>query len=225
MKKQLLHLLFLTIVCGELATTFQSFSHLEYVFKPMIMLWIAAYFFWQSRKMDKIVCQLAMPAFLFSWGGDIFMLHAHKQSFFLLGLGMFLIAHLFYAFLFLRTIDLSGKKPFLKKQPVWLTPFIIFGLIMIIVLFNQLDPILKLSVFLYLVVILAMAAMALNRYGNGHPISFSMVFSGALLFVFSDALIAINSFLIKIPMSHLWIMASYILAQYLIMSGLLKQYE
>ena len=67
--------------------------------------------------------------------------------------------------------------------------------------------------------------MALNRFGNGHPISFSLVFTGSLLFVFSDTMIAVNRFLTPIPYEGILIMTTYISAQYLIMRGLLKQYE
>lgn len=70
-----------------------------------------------------------------------------------------------------------------------------------------------------------MSSMALNRYGNGHPISFSLVFSGSLFFVVSDTLIAVNRFLVTTPYAGLFVMATYIAAQFLIMKGILKQYE
>ena len=73
--------------------------------------------------------------------------------------------------------------------------------------------------------LLGMSSMALNRYGNGHPISFSYVFVGSLLFVASDTMIALNKFMIAIPYEGIFIMLTYISAQYLIMKGLLKQYE
>jgi uncharacterized membrane protein YhhN len=67
--------------------------------------------------------------------------------------------------------------------------------------------------------------MALNRYGNGHPLSFSLVFTGSLLFVCSDTMIALNRFILPLPYEGLLVMSSYIAAQYLIMRGILKQYE
>jgi uncharacterized membrane protein YhhN len=48
---------------------------------------------------------------------------------------------------------------------------------------------------------------------------------GSLLFLASDSMIAINKFTTEIPMAGFWIMISYILAQYLIMRGLVLEKE
>ncbi|WP_363314059.1 lysoplasmalogenase [uncultured Draconibacterium sp.] len=182
-------------------------------------------FFLHAKNIDKKVVVLAGIAFLFSWIGDLFMMFAADFLYFVCGIASFLIAQVVYSFLFLRTIDLSGKKPFLKKKPMWLIPYIAFGLIVYIVLFPQLELALRIAIFVYVLAILAMSAMALNRFGNGHPISFSLVFAGSLFFVLSDSLIAVNRFLVSIPYEGLLVMVCYIAAQYLIMLGLLKQYE
>jgi uncharacterized membrane protein YhhN len=145
--------------------------------------------------------------------------------YFILGIAAFLVAQIFYAILFLRTINISGKKPFLKKKPVGLVPYIAFGLIIYTLLFTHLDEVLKVAVLVYILAILSMTIMALNRYGNGHPISFKRVFIGSLFFVASDTMIAINRFLVAIPYERLVIMGTYIAAQYLIMRGILIQYE
>ena len=67
--------------------------------------------------------------------------------------------------------------------------------------------------------------MALNRFGNGHPVSFTLVMLGTLLFVVSDTLIAYSKFVSPIFMEGIFVMGTYISAQYLIMRGILKQYE
>ena len=225
MKKILVHLLFIIIVAGDLLGEYLQNPQIDHIFKPFILIWIGGYFLLHSKHFDKKVVKLATYAFLFSWAGDLFMMFAVENLFFTLGLASFLVAQLWYAFLFLRTINISGKKPFLKKKPVWMIPFIAFGLIIYIVLFPHLDIVLRIAIFVYILAILTMAAMALNRYGNGHPISFSLVFTGALFFVLSDTLIAINRFLVEIPYEGLCVMSTYILAQFLIMKGILKQYE
>ena len=190
------------------------------------MIWIAGYFFLHAKGMDKTLVKLAGLAFLASWIGDVLLMFSAKsEMFFILGIAGFLAAQVFYAFLFLRTIEISGKKSFLKKKPVWMIPYIAFGLIVYIILFPELDPVLKVAVLFYLAAILIMASTALNRYGNGHPISFTLVFTGSLLFITSDTLIAVNRFLVEIPFDGLLVMSTYIAAQYLIMAGILKQYE
>lgn len=225
MKKIFLHLVFIFIVIGDLAGEYLNDPQFDHIFKPFILLWIWGYFLWFSRGIDKTVVKLASWAYFFSWAGDLFMMYSGDFLYFILGIFSFLVAQVVYIFLFLRTINLSGKKPFLKKKPMWFMPYMAFGLVVYIALFPQLDAALRIAILVYMVAILIMSAMALNRYGNGHPVSFSLVFTGSLLFVISDTLIAINRFLIAIPYEGLLIMTTYIAAQYLIMRGLLKQYE
>ncbi len=226
MKKYLFHLLFLIIVAGDLTGEFLQIKWIDYSFKPFILIWIGGYFLIHAKNIDKKVVQLALFAFVFSWFGDMLLMFGEIDFiYFMVGLVSFLIAQIFYIFLFLRTINISGKMPFLKKKPFWLIAYIAFGLIVYTILYNHLDAVLKIAVFVYMTALLSMSAMALNRFGNGHPISFSLVFIGSLLFVLSDTMIALNKFLAPIPYEGILIMTTYISAQYLIMRGLLKQYQ
>ena len=61
--------------------------------------------------------------------------------------------------------------------------------------------------------------MALNRKGAITEKSFNWVLWGAILFILSDSLIALNKFTVDIPLSKTWIMATYMGAQYLIVMG------
>lgn len=226
MKKFLIHFLFLIIFVGDIIGELFLIKWMDYTFKPLILIWIGLYFFSHSKNIDKLVVKLALFAFGFSWLGDVLLMFSERTfTFFILGLSVFLLAQIIYIFLFLRTINLSGKKPFLKKKPYFLMAYIAFGLIVYTLLFDHLDMVLRIAVFIYMIALLGMSSMALNRFGNGHPVSFSFVFIGSLLFVISDTLIAFNKFLIEIPYEGVLIMTTYICAQYLIMKGLLKQYE
>ena len=190
------------------------------------MLSIAGYFVLQARNIEKKIILLSVLAFTFSWVGDILLMFGDKGFiFFILGLVAFLGAQIAYIFLFLQTIKLSGKTSFLKKKPYWLLLYISYGLAIYTLLFNHLDATLQIAVFVYMITLLGMSSMALNRFGNGHPVSFSLVFAGSILFVLSDSMIAINKFLAPLPYEGILIMTTYIAAQYLIMSGILKQYE
>lgn len=226
MKKFVVHFLFLIILVGDLTGEFFQIKWMDYTFKPFILIWIGGYFLLNAKNIDKKVVQLAVFAFIFSWFGDLLLMFGEINFiYFILGLASFLGAQIVFVFLFLRTINLSGKKPFLKKKPYFLIAYIAYGLIVYTALYNQLDSVLRVAVFLYMVALLSMSSMALNRYGNGHPISFSYIFIGSLLFVLSDTMIAVNKFLVAIPYEGILIMTTYICAQYLIMRGLLKQYE
>lgn len=225
MKKILLHFLFVIIVVGDLIGEYLRLPAIDHIFKPLIMIWISSYFLLFSQGIDKGVIRLALIAFFASWVGDLFMMFSEEFLFFVLGIASFLAAQVVYVFLFLRTINLSGKKPFLRKKPVWVIMYIAYGIIIYTLLFPHLEGVLKLAVFIYILAIMSMSSMALNRFGNGHPVSFTLVFVGSLIFILSDSMIAINRFLVAIPYEGLLIMITYISAQYLIMRGLLKQYE
>ena len=226
MKKIIFHLLFLIISAGTILSNYSYNEWAMYIFKPLIMIWIGGYFLFHAKFIHKQIVKFALAAFLFSWLGDIFMMFTDKgEIFFASGVFSFLISQVFYIILFLKTITLSGKKPFLKKQPYWLIAYIAYGMLFAILLYGSLDAILRIAIFIYIAAILSMSAMALNRLGNGHPVSFTLVFIGSLLFIVSDSIIAIDRFLSSFEHARAIILFTYILAQFLIMKGILKQYE
>ncbi len=187
---------------------------------------MGSYFLNYVDKKDSKIVRLTLFAFAFSWLGDVLLMFGDKEfMFFLMGLVAFLIAQIFYISLFLRTINISGNSPFLKRKPFWILFYIVYGFIVYILLFNHLNEILRIAVFIYMTVLLGMSVMALNRFGIGYPNSFTLVFAGSLFFVFSDTMIAINKFLVPVPFEGIIVMSTYITAQYLIMRGILKQFE
>lgn len=226
MKKLFFHFLLVIIAAGTILSNYSYNDWTMYIFKPLVMICIAGYFLFHSKGIDKKIVRLTLSAFLFSWIGDIFMMFTdHGEVFFSTGVLAFLVAQVFYIILFLQSITLSGKKPFLKKQPYWLIAYIAYGLLFGILLYGALGTTLKIAIFIYIAAILSMSAMALNRLGNGHPASFALVFAGSLFFIVSDSLIAIDRFLYEFEHGRALILFTYILAQYLIMKGILKQYE
>jgi uncharacterized membrane protein YhhN len=68
-----------------------------------------------------------------------------------------------------------------------------------------------------------MLAAALNRYGKVNGLSYILVVIGAILFVASDSMIAINRFIEKFDFARVLTMACYITAQYLIVVGSIRQ--
>jgi uncharacterized membrane protein YhhN len=70
-----------------------------------------------------------------------------------------------------------------------------------------------------------MLIAAINRYGKVSRLSFILVLAGAVLFVISDSLIALNKFGFPFVFSGVAVMTTYIAAQYLIVTGVLKQSE
>lgn len=226
MKKNFFFILFFISVAGVFSGIFLHLKWLDYFFKPLIMISLSGHFLIHSKNIDKKLVKLALFAFLFSMMGDSFLMFTGKgMQFFILGLSSFLAAQVFYILLFRQTVRTSGGVSFLKNNLNYLAGYIVYGTIVYSLLFNQLDITLKISVFVYMMALMGMSVMALNRFNVVKSYSFWLVFIGSVLFVISDSLIAIDKFLTAIPNDRFWVMSTYIAAQYLIMKGILKQFE
>ncbi|EAY29607.1 lysoplasmalogenase [Microscilla marina] len=216
---------FLIIVGGDLTGRIIQSETLDYIFKPLLMIWLLGFYYQQlGGKLDTFA-KLIVGALVFSWGGDVSLMFV-KQSelFFMVGLANFLIAHVLYVVAYQKSVNMSGQKGFVSRNPLWALPFLLLGVGLYAYLFPHLKE-LAVPVLVYASTIVLMAVFALNRKGCTHPISFQWVFYGALLFVVSDAIIAINKFVVSIPQAGLVIMVTYIAAQYLIVKGCIAQVQ
>jgi uncharacterized membrane protein YhhN len=222
MKKILFTFLFILSVIGVFTGIVLHEKWLDYLCKPLIMISVGGYFLLNTKNIDKKVVRFSFFAFLFSLFGDSFLMF---PEFFIPGLASFFVAQIFYIFLFQRTIKISGGNSFLRQNYYWLFGYVIYGLSIYFLLFKNLDFVLKIAVFMYMLALLGMSAMALNRYKTVSSASFKMVFYGSVLFVVSDSLIALDKFFAPIPNDRIFVMSTYIAAQYLIMRGILKQFE
>jgi len=163
---------------------------------------------------------LLVIAILFCWAGDVLLMFTeNNELFFLLGLAAFLIGHIFYMLTFNKMADKNSiGKPL---QPLFYLLPLLFALSLLIVLFPNLGE-MKVPVIAYATVISLMCVAAMRRWQRTDTPSFITVLTGAVLFIFSDALIAINKFHTPFNSASLLIMITYIVAQYLIITGLLK---
>lgn len=226
MRKKSFLLLFAIAVTGVLVSIFLENKRLDYIFKPLIMISLGGHFVVNSSNSELKIRILAVVAILFSLFGDTFLMFSGiDPNFFILGLGSFLVAQVGYIFLFHRLNQTDGVKPYLAKKPIWLVVYISYGAVIYFFLYPNLDPVLKIAVFVYMTALLVMSAMAVNRNGVQPAISFILVFAGSILFVVSDTLIAIDKFLTPVAAGRFLVMSAYMAAQFLIVTGVLKQLE
>jgi uncharacterized membrane protein YhhN len=134
--------------------------------------------------------------------GDV-LLDLPYANVFIFGLVAFLVGHLFYAVLFFR----HAKNPegFGKATVVGL---IIFAGVMIWI-FRGITPALFGPVVLYIAVIITMSIGAFLV-----PAENRLLFIGALLFIASDVVLAVNKFLFIIPYGRLINISLYFIAQF-----------
>lgn len=75
----------------------------------------------------------------------------------------------------------------------------------------------------YIFVISIMAILAAYRYKRVNLYSFRLIYWGALFFVISDSALAYNKFVEPFSFSGVLIMATYMIAQYLITLGAIER--
>jgi len=149
---------------------------------------------------------LLIAGLAFSLLGDVLLMLPGR---FIGGLVAFLLAHLCYIALFR---DGAGWLP----RPLALAATLALGAAMYAVLFPGLDAVLRVAVAAYVVVIATMAAQAIGRAAvlrDGPAIAVAV---GAVFFMLSDALLALNRFWSPLPMAQFWVLATYYVAQILI---------
>jgi uncharacterized membrane protein YhhN len=215
MNKRNALILFTIIVLAHLLSLLLEealFSNItKFLLVPSLTLWL-----WMSRKKNSAFLLLALA---FSWFGDILLMFQTQPIFFILGLGSFLIAHVFYITTFHQATDKPDKGLLYKLVTAGAVILCVVGFLGLI------GPSLgemRVPVYAYAAAIGSMLWAALNRYKKTSPKSFVLVTFGAFLFVFSDAMIAWNKFVGPFWNAGLLIMLTYIAAQTLIVSGLLK---
>ena len=159
---------------------------------------------------------LIAAALIFSWGGDILLIKKGEEIYFLAGLSSFLIAQLLYSFIMFKS---TFSKPTIKIKPI--IPVIIYGIVLLGSIVPNVGS-LAIPIIVYSGCILMMVSSSILRNKLTSDESFQWAMYGAILFILSDSMIAINKFVIEIPLAEALIMITYITAQYLIVRGILK---
>ncbi len=211
---------FLAVSIGEIIGLITGQEILNTICKPLIIVTLTVAYLVTISSEER--SRTLILALVFSGAGDmLLMFHDEKGSFFMMGLIAFLISHVFYIFTYRQHQDNESENGLQGIQKVRLAfPIILSGTGLVFVLYPALGN-LKIPVMIYALVLVVMTLNALLRLGKTTPSSFWMVFAGALLFMLSDSLLAINKFLEPVPFGNVWIMTTYITAQYLIVKGLI----
>jgi uncharacterized membrane protein YhhN len=199
--------------------------------KPLLMIFLAGYFWSYARNLRQVKLSLMVyGALLFSFFGDILLMITEQtdiwptlqeETWFILGLFSFLIAQIFYIISYRYY-----QSPERQKRGKYITislslVIILYTMILWAKLYSYLDGML-IPVTIYTLSILTMVLMAITRHNKTSAQSFILVFSGAVIFLLSDSMIAINKFITPLDYERLLIMITYILGQFLIISGLIE---
>lgn len=211
--------LFFLVSIAELLAVSLGWMEVHMIAKSLIMLSLIGYYMGAVARRNGHF----LRAMFFCWAGDVLLLkQADDEMFFILGLVAFLIGHLLYILAYRELRWTDAASGLLMPQKIRVSfPVALAGTGLIVVLLPTLGG-LMIPVIVYAVVLMGMVMASFFRYGRTSPDSFWFVAVGALLFMVSDSILAINKFHTPFEAASPLIMLTYILAQYLIAQGAVR---
>jgi uncharacterized membrane protein YhhN len=215
MKKKYWLVIFIIVLATHLIAIFLPIERLHIISKPLLLPLLAGYFLSHTNNTVGSFKKWILPALFFSWLGDVLLMFvSQNEIFFLLGLSSFLLAHVFYI-IFFHGVKL---KEGVKSQPLMLFPVAVYYGVLIYILSPYLHD-MKIPVYAYGLVISFMFMLALHMLFIQNKTSGRWMMMGALLFVISDSILAVNKFYQPFKWADVLIMLTYGLAQLFIVKG------
>ncbi len=217
MKRPEIFLILFVVACvANLLSIAMVWTPGEIVSKPLIMLSLIGYYLSSDVARDMTFVR----ALFFCWTGDILLLfQSEAPVFFMAGLGAFLIGQILYIISFRRMQEEGRESELTIPQKIRFSlPVVLAGTGLIAILYPTLGG-LKLPVLLYASALMLMVMTSIFRFGRTSEASYWSMLLGAVLFMISDSTLAMNKFYSPVPMAGIWIMLTYVIAQYLIVRG------
>lgn len=178
-----------------------------YLFKPLTTLLIVYFALSADWQMHTAYQKWILAGLVFSLFGDIFLMLPKDR--FIPGLISFLIAHIFYIVAF--------SLPHGFQWGLFsLVIFLIYALFFFKALLPFVPGALKIAVIIYGIALMVMGWQAMERWLSLQNIAALFAFSGAVFFIVSDSLLALNRFKTKFNSAQLMVLSTYFLAQWLI---------
>lgn len=190
------------------------------IIKPSLMPLLATAVLTSAleRNINRKQLALLIAAELFGFMGDTFLLSG-EFAFFAAGIGSFLIGHIFYVTLFGRH-SLKGISPL-----GWILSLLLMGgvVYVLIRLLKIQGPLMAPMAVYAMMLMMLIFSTLLGLLRFRQKFTWTLLFLGALLFTFSDCLIAAGTFgVIDFELREFVIMATYLLAQSLLAIGGLR---
>jgi uncharacterized membrane protein YhhN len=160
------------------------------------------------RNVPGVQGKLLFVGMLLSGAGDV-ILDIDRVGLFIPGLVAFLLAHICYIAAFATELKFS------PKRAIPLTLLLVYGLVIGWYLKDiPGDKLVPVMAYLFIITLMAMGSFLLRR-------PFPLIAIGAVAFMISDTVIAVDKFLVEIPQSRLINIGIYYAAQCMIVTGFL----
>lgn len=212
-KRKLVLGVFFVVVILDVIGVITGNQLMRFIFKPMILLTLMLYYSLIIEPENK----LYLAVLFFSFLGDVLLLFDSKLNF-ILGLVSFLLAHILLIKIILNVL----KKSSIGQKVTAIIPFsiIFFGLVFL--LKDNLGQLL-IPVIAYASVICIFGILAFLNYLTEKTIPNLLLLGGATFFILSDSTLAINKFYQSESYFPVFIMITYVLAQYLICKFMISE--
>jgi uncharacterized membrane protein YhhN len=185
---------------------YQGPDYLIFIFKPLTMVFIILIAVLAKDPPSGRYKIAIIAGLIFSMIGDVLL--SLPMDVFVIGVFSFLIAQLIYTYAF--RVGRSFRLRFLA-----LLPFAVYGILIFVILLPGLNA-MTLPVAAYVIVIMVMAWQAWDQWDDKRTQWALLAFIGAVLFVVSDSLLAINKFGKPFLAARALTLTTYFSAQWLI---------
>lgn len=205
-------IVFLVVAIADVYAVITQNKSVEMIFKPLLMTTLAVVYLVSVKKPNFWL----LSALFFSFWGDVFLLD--KAKFFVFGLASFLVAHILY-------IKISAgylQKELTAKIITSALPFVVLFAGLLMLIYPNLGEML-LPVLVYGIAISTFGALALLNYRQEKSTANLWLLLGAVLFIASDSLIALNNFYTPKRLFDISIITLYIVSQYLIVKAVIAK--
>lgn len=205
-------IVFLVVAITDVYAVITQNKTIEMIFKPLLMTSLAVVYLVSVKKPSFWL----LSALFFSFWGDVFLLD--KANFFVFGLASFLVAHVVYIKITTSFLYKDSAVRILTSA----IPFVLLFVGLLGLIYNNLGDIL-LPVLVYGIAISTFGTAVLLNYRQQKTTANTWLLLGAILFIASDSLIALNNFYMSKPLFNIAIIVLYIVSQYLIVKAIIAK--
>lgn len=203
------------VLCADLLAVYSEKETLRNFTKPLLMPLLIVFLLVSVSSVYSSLKKWIVLALLFSWAGDVLlMFEPVNGNFFIYGLVAFLLAHVFYI-LFYENIIRRQK----IKRNHWLSLLVLIYYVFLMWILTPHLGEMKWPVWMYGLVISVMLMQALQTSKIKNQTAARLLISGAVLFIASDSILAINKFYKPFELAGVTVMLTYGIAQLLIALG------
>lgn len=208
--------LFFADLLTELIAIAWGWNAVQIIAKPLLIAFLFAWFIISSSKFLPLRHYIA-AALVFSWTGDVFLMLEQKGAiWFIAGLGSFLLAHVLYILFFLKSRSRQQPK---KQWNLYIISIVaLYAASLFVFLYPHIGN-LKIPVGVYAFTIALMVITAVHAFNKRKDKAAVYCITGAVLFIVSDSLLALNKFYQPFSIAGVCIMLTYGLAQFAIVKG------